>query len=156
MRGLCPKTGRAPEMLSCIITSLRRRLRDDSLWSPLKALPWWQPPAQARAFHACPASQGTLTAFCRCWKAHNLMLTHGAVLPASACTSLSPLLPSVTLWQSSLRHHPSPGAQLSQPDPCLSTQCLPKPPFWKQHGKRCHSSKKTGTSSSGNINTGPG
>lgn len=49
---------------------------------------WHQPPAQARAPHAQPASQGTsasttLMAFCRCWKTHNCLWVsaHGAVFP---------------------------------------------------------------------------
>lgn len=54
----------------------------------MRFVPWHQPPAQARAPHAQPASQGTsasttLMAFCRCWKTQNCLWVsaHGAVFP---------------------------------------------------------------------------
>lgn len=123
-----PKTGRAPEMLSCMSTSHRRWPCDGSLWSAMRVLPGRQPPAQARAPYACPASQGTLasatlTAFCRCWKAHSWpsISTRGTVLPPS--TSI-PLL-------CHLSHHLLPLGSLP------SDAVLPLEPDWANLTSTC-------------------
>ena len=68
-RGLCPKTGRLPEMLSRISTPHRRWPHYGSPGSAMRTRTGWQPPAQAGTPHARPASLGTLAsatlmAFC--------------------------------------------------------------------------------------------
>lgn len=72
--------------------------------------------SDAGKFTAAPRFQHA-GLFCPCW-ASTPLLHH------LSCH----LLPFGSL---SLRHHPSPGAWLSQPDPHLSTQCLPKLPILK-------------------------
>lgn len=74
--------------------------------APQLQLPWWHF-SNAGNFTAVPQFQHA-----------GLFCLHSAS---------TPLPPSVALWQPSPRHHPSPGAWLSQPDPHLSTCCLPKP-----------------------------